>query len=511
MNRSNTTMLIDDHGQSRIDVPDFAFVPGEVGLLPKVRPLGRHRSYQQEKGRRLLRQASLWGVLSLIFMLALAACASPQETLPAGVLAGSVTAEATEGADLEAPLVWQGYSTFGDGDAETCKSLRMSADGQVAIVPCDSSAEVLIFPGQADLDSPAWQRAIESWVEFTYGEQTTGQRGAASRTVMSWWLGELPDQPGACRHLLVLVYGYAYANVDPCEGGQVLSTNEGWLKTEELEPFDGWLYNRAPLFLDKHYFEGRGQQEMSEAEIAAMAQWAEAVYGRLAPEQAAKVASLGEQTALLWEGYTAMGSADGTETCMQLALTAGGEATFGPCDETGETAELLPIQAQTWAAMQMRFVPFALETPTMQLLFQGTGAVAGPAWQRALASWAEFTFAELSTGHAGAATRTAMSWWLGEVPGQPDACAHLVVLAHGYAYADITPCAGGEPLSHEEDWLTTPEMEAFDAWLSSRAPVYQDDNYLDGHGEQKMSEAEIEEVAQWARQVYTRLQTGNAP
>ena len=80
---------------------------------------------------------------------------------------------------------------------------------------------------------------------------------------MSWWLDELPDQPGACRHLLVLVYGYVYANVDPCEGGQVLRTVEGWLKTEELEQFDAWLYNRAPLFLDNHYFEGRGQQAMT--------------------------------------------------------------------------------------------------------------------------------------------------------------------------------------------------------------------------------------------------------
>jgi hypothetical protein len=213
----------------------------------------------------------------------------------------------------------------------------------------------------------------------------------------------------------------------------------------------------------------------------------------------------GSETALVWEGYTTMGSADGQESCMQLTLTANNQATFGPCGASAKSAELLPVQAQMWTQIQEHFAPFALESTETQLLFQGVGEITDPVWQRALATWAEFTFAELSTGRLGTANHTAMSWWLGEVSGQPGVCQHLIVLDYGYVYADRVSCRGGETLSHVEGWLETAEMVQLDAWLYNRAPTYQGDNYLDGHAEETMTEAEIAKIAPWAEAVYNRL------
>lgn len=453
--------------------------------------------------RRMLWHLWVWGCISLFVVFVLTSCTAPPANLPAGVLAGSVDSTPSEDADapLAVPLVWQGYSTFGDGNTATCKSLRMSADGAVEIVPCDSDEEVLTFPGQAELDSPAWQRAIATWVEFTYGQQATGQMGSATRTVMSWWLGEIPDQPGLCRHLLVLAYGYAYANVDPCDGGAVVSTSEDWLETDELNIFDGWLYGRSPLFVENQYFEGRGTQAMTEAEIDAVTTWAEGVYQRIAG-QSAPAPSPGEEIALIWEGYTAMGSADGVERCMQMSVTTGGDASVGPCGgEPTQTTTLGPV----WGQIRAQFASFTLETPQVQLLFAGEGAAAGEAWQRALATWVEFTVAELSSGRVGAANRTAMSWWLGEIDEEPGICRHLIVLNYGYAYADTAPCERGQALSHEEGWLTTAEMERFDPWRSTWAPVYVEDNYFDGQGTSDATAADLDELAQWAADVYARL------
>lgn len=454
------------------------------------------------------RAKRLWiGGWVLIFLLLTAACAAPEEPLPAGVLAGSANTEtpandSTSG--LDAPLVWQNYAALGNDQDESCRGLRMAANGEVEIIPCNGGGETLRFPGQAELDSEAWLRAIDAWIEFTYGRQTTGQMGAATRTVMSWWLGELPDRPGHCRHLLVLAYGYAYANVDPCQGGQVVSTAEGWLQTAELDAFDRWLYNRAPLFVGDHYFDGRGTQETTEAEIAEMALWAEQVYSRIA-EQLAEVATPGSETILIWEAYTTMGSADGTESCMRLTLTANDQATFGPCGAGKETAPLLPVQAEAWAQIRAHFASFAMESADVHLLFKGNGEATGPSWQRALAAWAEATLAELSIGQSSATTHTAMSWWLGPVEDQPGVCKHLVVLTYGFAYASAASCDGGTPLHSAGDWLQDGELATLDAWLQDRAPTYHGKSYLDGIGDVAMDVAEIDAVAQWAAALYARM------
>jgi hypothetical protein len=253
--------------------------------------------------------------------------------------------------------------------------------------------------------------------------------------------------------------------------------------------------------VENQYFEGRGTQAMSEAEIEAMDAWAERVFTRIA-QQSSAAPSQAAETALIWERYTAMGNADGGERCMQLSITVGGDAAFGPC--AGVQTNVGPL-GQMWSEIQAHFASFSLETPTVQLLFQGNGEATGAAWRQALATWAEFTVAELSTGQVGAANRTAMSWWLGEVEDEPTVCRHLILLNFGYGYADTVPCDGGPPITHVEGWLTTAEMERFDRWRTEWAPVYAEDNYFDGQGTGQATAAEIDELAQWAEEVYARL------
>ncbi len=212
--------------------------------------------------------------------------------------------------DAAAPgLVWEGYTPWGDGDDSDCKSLRLFRDDQALIGPCDAPdtpvqinrghewAEMLnlfapfqmeskdgqlVFYGSGERDGEAWQRAIDAWARYTYAELATGSVTASGRTALSWWLGELPDQPGTCGHLLVLVHGYAQISIEPCGGGEALARAESWLQTDEWERFDAWLYNRAPVAQEADYFSGLGTEEMSPTERAALAQWAAAVYDRIA-------------------------------------------------------------------------------------------------------------------------------------------------------------------------------------------------------------------------------------
>jgi hypothetical protein len=208
-------------------------------------------------------------------------------------------------------LIWQGYTEFGDGDATTCKSLLVTAEDSAAFGPCGEPGPAvdlgethaaalnefrnrlmpfIYFADDGELDfvgsgtevSYAWQRAAANWALYTYAELASGRASASARTALSWFLGEAPDHPGLCRHLVVLNYGYAYARLDPCEGsgeGELIA--EGWLETPELEQFDTWLYANAPVFEGMNTFDARGKQPMSEADLEALASWADATFMRL--------------------------------------------------------------------------------------------------------------------------------------------------------------------------------------------------------------------------------------
>ena len=160
---------------------------------------------------------------------------------------------------------------------------------------------------------------------------------------------------------------------------------------------------------------------------------------------------------------------------------------------------------ETWQAFGDRLAPFTYETDTEKIVFEGLGDESAEPWQRALLAWARGRYAELSTGRTSATINTAMSWHLGQDFTQKNVCRHLTVLDYGYAYAEEILCEGQDPVSVAEGWLTSEELATLDAWLYARAPLYVDNNYIDGKGAQEMSEAEIAEVEAWADALWTRL------
>jgi hypothetical protein len=214
----------------------------------------------------------------------------------------------------EVLLAWEGYTEMGDGDPSQCKSLQLLANNRATIGPCSEQGEVnplpphlaqefadlvarfapftvetdgdtLLFQGKGSTAGEARQRAILAWTHFAYGELATGRTSASVRSALSWMLGELPDQPGVCEHLNVLVYGYAYADQVPCQGGDVQNSVGDWLTDDELATFDALLYQYAPFYQENNYLAGLGQAEMGEAEAAELAAWAEALYTRLTSQQ----------------------------------------------------------------------------------------------------------------------------------------------------------------------------------------------------------------------------------
>ncbi|HEX9923885.1 MAG TPA: hypothetical protein VGD99_14605, partial [Anaerolineae bacterium] len=210
-----------------------------------------------------------------------------------------------------------------------------------------------------------------------------------------------------------------------------------------------------------------------------------------------------EDAALIWEGISLADNPQGD--CIGLTLSMDGQARIGLCGAVDTLVEFLPDQPGGWTEILARFAPFEQETPAGRIAFRGQGQVGSPAWQRAINSWAEFTHGELASGRVSASGRTVMSWFLGELPDQPDLCRHLVVLTHGYAQANITPCAGGQVQDTLSGWIDPAAWDQFDAWLVDRAPVYQDNDYFSGKGAAPMSEAEISMLAGWAEQVYADL------
>ncbi len=81
--------------------------------------------------------------------------------------------------------------------------------------------------------------------------------------------------------MTVLDYGYAYAEEIMCEGLDLMNATTDWLTSEERTPTGSRLYRRAPLYVDTSYIDGKGTEEMSEAEIAELNRWTAAVWLRI--------------------------------------------------------------------------------------------------------------------------------------------------------------------------------------------------------------------------------------
>jgi hypothetical protein len=205
---------------------------------------------------------------------------------------------------------------------------------------------------------------------------------------------------------------------------------------------------------------------------------------------------------LVWEGQGY--DENGTLVCQRLTMTAEAQATIGRCDAS-VMARTLDYPSPIWPEMLARFAPFEVETADGRIVFQGQGEISSPAWEAAIASWAGNLDNELSSGRASAAGMTVLSGWLGEVPGRPDYCRHLVILKYGDGYASISPCAGGQDESTVTGWLETAEWSQFEHWFTTAAPLFNDNNYLDGQGQAEMSPADIAALSDWAEKVYTQL------
>jgi hypothetical protein len=133
----------------------------------------------------------------------------------------------------------------------------------------ETVTETITFEGMGLESSEAWQRAILAWARARHAELASGKVSAAANSAVSWHLGQDYSLQNVCLHLVVLNYGYAQAEEIACEGGEVLKSASDWLTSEELVQLDEWLYQRAPLSIDKNYITGEGKQEMSEADQAA--------------------------------------------------------------------------------------------------------------------------------------------------------------------------------------------------------------------------------------------------
>lgn len=216
-------------------------------------------------------------------------------TAPMGIPLPPVDAPAED----EFALRWEQTTT--DEMAE-CRRMEIAVDGRAWVGRCADSEltatdapfqweEILArfapfevdtedlkisFAGEGDLSGPAWERALQAWAEVSYNELYSGQVSATGRTVLSWWLGEVEDQPGVCRHLVVLSHSYAYANLDPCAGGQSVESNGGWIDSAAWEAFDTILYSYASYNAENNYFDGRGDATL--VNVDSLAEWAAEVF-----------------------------------------------------------------------------------------------------------------------------------------------------------------------------------------------------------------------------------------
>lgn len=210
----------------------------------------------------------------------------------------------------------------------------------------------------------------------------------------------------------------------------------------------------------------------------------------------------GESAARLsWEGTSAQGA------CLALTiLDTGldtGEAQVGLCGDTPKTVEFSTGPDSEWAAVLSHFASVDVTTAEGHLRFQGQGTASGAAWEQALNTWAKFTAQELQAGRTSAAGRTVLAWRLAESPDQAGQCERLIVLAYGYAYANLAPCDGNGPAQLvAQGWLETAEWETLAGWLADAARIEDAAGYLDAHGDTPLT---ADELSAWAAAVYERI------
>jgi hypothetical protein len=198
--------------------------------------------------------------------------------------------------------------------------------------------------------------------------------------------------------------------------------------------------------------------------------------------------------------------------CQGLHINHGGEAGIGPCKRSFR--EMVPIEerfehAGWWQHWLQRFAPFEADTPSGQIVFHGSGQErANPAWQRAMANWAELVWVELETDGQSESWITVLSLKR-EIPERPGNCKSLQITIYGLARASSAPCTAGEAEVRAEGWLETPEWDRFDVWYYSNIPIANAGLDFYGVGLFEMSEDELVDLHLWGEAVYNRLMLNN--
>lgn len=310
--------------------------------------------------------------------------------------------------------------------------------------------------------------------------------------ILAW--GDTVDN-GSCTESIIGMEGVAFGlcGGKPRIGGHFAAAARKRVLTEWVNQFSAF---DAETDFGSIRFVGQGAAVASPAEQERIGRWA-----KLVTMEAAGGESL---ASLYYQGPPEMGSPD-TSKCAVLQVGTPTAVGLGACDGTMTNVELGERAYAEWEHLRDHFAPFVYETATERLTFEGMGTIESAAWQRAILAWARLRHAELASGQTSATAATALRWQLGPDPSDASVCPQLIVLRHGYGYAETVPCTGGDVIETTGDWLTNAELAAFDRWLYERAPLTIDQNYIDGQGSQAVSEAELPEIGIWAMDVRARL------
>jgi hypothetical protein len=150
---------------------------------------------------------------------------------------------------------------------------------QFGDINAETPAGKIIFQGKGNAEGDAWAQALATWASFTAMEINAGRTSASARTALAWQLTDTPEHSGLCSQIIVLAYGYAYANQIPCDGnGQATTVAEGWLSDTELDTFSDWLTNGARVEGDSGYLDAQGSTPITPEMISG---WGNAVYARM--------------------------------------------------------------------------------------------------------------------------------------------------------------------------------------------------------------------------------------
>lgn len=137
----------------------------------------------------------------------------------------------------------------------------------------------ITFTGTGSATGDLWATALATWAEFAAMETLSGRPSAAGRTTLAWQMGEIDGQPGRCAQLIVLAYGWAYANQIPCEGnGPGTQVGQGWLTDAELATFTTWMNDHSRVDAPAGYLDATGSAPLT---AEAIAPFAADLYARL--------------------------------------------------------------------------------------------------------------------------------------------------------------------------------------------------------------------------------------